>query len=190
LAQDESLQERYAPASDCFGCGPANRSGLRIRSVIEGDVVVSRWTPRPRHRAFGSFLNGGIISTILDCHSNWTAAYSLMRRSRSETVPPTVTASFCVRFLRPTPIGPLLIEARPSEVAERKVVVDATLKAAVVVVGEAGAAEEGEGGAGSRRMTTTATLTGEFVAVGPTHPASLRWVAERKRGGPKNRLKH
>jgi acyl-coenzyme A thioesterase PaaI-like protein len=186
LAHDESLQERYAPSGDCFGCGPANKSGLRIRSVIEGDLVVARWTPRPQHRAFGNFLNGGIISTVLDCHSNWTAAYSLMRRSRSESIPSTVTASFCVRFLKPTPIGPLLIEARPSEAAERKVRVEATMKA---MVGEAAAAEEGGGGTGAA-MTTTAILTGEFVAVGPTHPAALRWAAEkRKQGSPKRRLK-
>jgi acyl-coenzyme A thioesterase PaaI-like protein len=185
LAQDESLQERYAPSSDCFGCGPANKSGLGIRSIIEGDMVVARWTPRPQHRAFGNFLNGGIISTVLDCHSNWTAAYSLMRRSRSESVPSTVTASFCVRFLKPTPIGPLLIEARPSQVAERKVRVEATMKA---IVGEAGAAEEAGDGTGAV-MTTTATLTGEFVAVGPTHPAALRWAGERNRGSPKRRMK-
>ena len=30
-----SLQERYAPASVCFGCGPANPSGLRLRSVAD-----------------------------------------------------------------------------------------------------------------------------------------------------------
>ena len=27
-----SLQEQFAPASICFGCGPANDRGLRIRS--------------------------------------------------------------------------------------------------------------------------------------------------------------
>jgi acyl-coenzyme A thioesterase PaaI-like protein len=185
LAQHESPQERYAPSSDCFGCGPANKSGLRIRSVIEGDLVVARWTPKQQHRAFGNFLNGGIISTVLDCHSNWTAAYSLMRSSRSESVPSTVTASFCVRFLKPTPIGQVIIEARPIEVAERKVRVEATMK----VEGEVEVAAEGrgEGGGGTMSMTT-ATLTGEFVAIGPTHPAAMRW-AEGKRADPKSGMK-
>jgi len=67
----ESLQERYAPSSVCFGCGPANEQGLKIRRMVKGDSVVARWTPRPHHHAFDKFLSGGIISTILDCRSNW-----------------------------------------------------------------------------------------------------------------------
>jgi acyl-coenzyme A thioesterase PaaI-like protein len=99
----ESLQERYAPSSVCFGCGPANRRGLKIRSVVEEGNVVARWTPRPYHHAFGEFLNGGVIATVLDCHSNWTAGYSLMMRSQAEAVPPTVTSSISVEFLKPNP---------------------------------------------------------------------------------------
>jgi acyl-coenzyme A thioesterase PaaI-like protein len=135
--------------------------------MVEGEIVVARWTPRPEHHAFGNFLNGGIISTVLDCHSNWTAAYSLMMSSGGKsTLPPTVTASFCVRFLSPTPIGhPLVIEARPTQVREergrRVIVVESCMKA------------EGR---------VTATLTGEFVAVGPTHPAALRWSQSPKKG--------
>ena len=32
-----SLQERYAPASRCFGCGPANPDGLHLRSFETSD---------------------------------------------------------------------------------------------------------------------------------------------------------
>jgi len=42
---DPSLQERYGPASACFGCGPANPKGLRIRSFPAGGEVVAEWTP-------------------------------------------------------------------------------------------------------------------------------------------------
>ncbi|MGH9920884.1 MAG: PaaI family thioesterase [Nitrososphaerales archaeon] len=153
----ESLQDRYAPHGVCFGCGPANENGLRIRSIVEGDRVVARWTPRPYHHAFGQFLSGGIISTILDCHSNWTGAYSLMVEARGEAPPPTVTASISVEFLKPTPIAQLLLEARPKEVAGRKVVVESTLSA--------------EG-------TVTAALRGTFIAVGPDHPAAKRWLGD------------
>ena len=153
----ESLQDRYAPHSVCFGCGPDNEEGLRIRSVVEGDCVVARWTPRPYHHAFGGFLSGGIISTVLDCHSNWAGAYSLMLETGVEAPPPTVTASIFVEFLKPTPIAPLLLEARPKEVAGRKVVVESTLKARGVV---------------------TATLRGTFVAVGTTRRRDYgRWAA-------------
>ncbi|MDQ3744886.1 MAG: PaaI family thioesterase, partial [Acidobacteriota bacterium] len=43
----KSLQERYAPRSACFGCGPANEKGLRIRSfpAAEGEEVVCDWQP-------------------------------------------------------------------------------------------------------------------------------------------------
>jgi acyl-coenzyme A thioesterase PaaI-like protein len=162
LMRRESLQERYAPSSVCFGCGPANPRGLRIRSVIEDGTVVARWTPRPYHHAFGEFLNGGIMSTILDCHSNWAAAYSLMTRPQAKAVPPTVTSSIHVEFLRPTPMVELLLEARVKDTAGRRVFVESTLKA------------EGE---------VTATLSGTFVAVGAHHPAASRW-SEREERAP------
>jgi hypothetical protein len=67
-----SLQERFAPASICFGCGPANRDGLRIRSLEapDGSALVCDWHPAPMHRAYEGILNGGIIGALLDCHSN------------------------------------------------------------------------------------------------------------------------
>jgi acyl-coenzyme A thioesterase PaaI-like protein len=158
--EEKSLQERYAPSSVCFGCGPANRQGLKVRSLVEGDSVVARWTPKPYHHAFGEFLSGGVISTVLDCHSNWTAAYSLMVSEGSKAPPPTVTASIFVEFLRPTPIAPLILEARPKEVTGRRVVVESTLKADGPV---------------------TATLRGTFAAVRDDHPAAARWSGDAGR---------
>ena len=62
-AESQSLQERYAPANACWGCGPANRDGLRIRSFARGEEVVAEWQPEPRYEAFPGVLNGGIIGT-------------------------------------------------------------------------------------------------------------------------------
>src|SRR5213593_4200020 len=108
----QSLQERYAPHSICFGCGPANLNGLRIRSVVEGDAVVLEWHAGPHHQAFPGIVAGGIIGTVLDCHMNWTAAYALMRRDGLDRPRVTVTASYEVTFLRPTPAaGALRIAA-------------------------------------------------------------------------------
>ena len=76
--------------STCFGCGPANEKGLRIKSLVVGDEVVADFTPEPHHLAFGGVLNGGIIGALLDCHSNWTAAYYLMKARGLETPPCTV----------------------------------------------------------------------------------------------------
>ncbi len=41
--------------------------------------MVCDFTPEPHHQAFPGMLNGGIIGALLDCHSNWTAAYHLMK---------------------------------------------------------------------------------------------------------------
>ena len=71
-----SLQEHYAPNNACWGCGPSNAEGLRIRSFAQGDEVVADWKPEPKYEAFPGVLNGGIIGTLLDCHCNWTAAWT------------------------------------------------------------------------------------------------------------------
>ncbi|MCV5824729.1 hypothetical protein OFN33_30195, partial [Escherichia coli] len=84
-------------AGICFGCGPANEKGLHIRSFPEGDEVVATWRAEPHHMAFPGVLNGGIIGALLDCHSNWTAAYHLMKRNGLDKPPCTVTADFHVK---------------------------------------------------------------------------------------------
>lgn len=153
-----SVQERYAPRSICFGCGPANAQGLRIRSLpseSSPDELIADWVPQSHHEAFPGMLNGGIIGALLDCHSNWTAAWTLMRRSGLEQPPCTVTADFAVKLLRPTPSGgPVQLSARPVDIREDRVTVEATL----VAGGKA-----------------CATCRGTFVAVKPGHPAYHRW---------------
>lgn len=152
---DESLQEKYAPRGTCFGCGPANPKGLRIRSFPEGDEVVADWTPEPHHEAFEGALNGGIVGTLLDCHGNWTAAHHLMRKRGADSLPCTVTAEYSVRLSRPVPsTGPVRLRARVVESTEDRAIVEARLEA---------------GG------KACATCRGVFVAVKPGHPAYHRW---------------
>src|ERR687888_278585 len=97
--KDQSLQETYAPKMKCFGCGPANEKGLRIRSFPQGDEVVATFESETYQEAFPGMLSGGIIGTLLDCHCNWTAAYHLMRRHNLPAPPCTVTADYAVRLL-------------------------------------------------------------------------------------------
>jgi acyl-coenzyme A thioesterase PaaI-like protein len=152
---DRSLQERYAPKNACFGCGPANDRGLRIRSFVRGDEVLADWQPEKHHEAFEGMLSGGIAGTLLDCHSNWTAAHHLMLRGGAGSPPCTVTADFHVRLLRPTPTaGPVHLSARVVESTDDRAVVEATLSAGGKV---------------------TATCRGTFVAVKEGHPAFHRW---------------
>ena len=90
--KERSLQEKYAPNNSCFGCGPANAQGLRIRSFPKGEEVVAEWIPQSKYEAFPGVLNGGIIGTLLDCHCNWTAAWHLMNTAGADHPPCTVTA--------------------------------------------------------------------------------------------------
>ncbi|MGZ3696558.1 MAG: PaaI family thioesterase [Bdellovibrionota bacterium] len=150
-----SLQETYAPHSTCFGCGPSNAKGLRIRSIVQRDEVVADWTPEPFHEAFPGMLNGGIIGSLLDCHSNWTAAWALMNRAGAKSPPCTVTADYAIKLLRPTPTdGPVHLSAKVVDATDDRATIEATLTA---------------------KGKVCATCRGTFVAVKPGHPAYHRW---------------
>jgi acyl-coenzyme A thioesterase PaaI-like protein len=156
MSDELSLQERYAPGLACFGCGPANAEGLRIRSFARGDdETVCEWQPQKYHEAFPGMLNGGIIGSIIDCHANWTAAWYLMRRAGLETPPCTVTSEYSIKLLRPTPSdAPVSLTARVVEAKEDRAVVEVELVAGGKVCAEG---------------------RGTFVAVKPGHPAYHRW---------------
>ena len=152
---EKSLQETYAPASACFGCGPANEKGLRIRSFARGDEVVAEWQPETHHEAFPGMLNGGIIGALLDCHSNWAAAEHLRRQAGQERPPCTVTADYAIKLFRPTPTDKALrLVARVVSSTEDRATVEAELVA---------------------HDKPYATCRGTFVAVRPGHPAYHRW---------------
>lgn len=150
------LQERYAQASICFGCGPSNPEGLRIRSFAQDDgTLVASWRAKKNHEAFPGMLNGGIIGALLDCHSNWTAAYHLMKRAGLDHPPCTVTADFHVTLKRPTPSdAEVHLKARVLESTDDRAKIEATLEAGGKVC---------------------ATCVGTFVQVKPGHPAYHRW---------------
>ncbi len=152
-----SLQERYAPHNACFGCGPANTKGLRIRSfpADDGVTVIAEWRAEAHHEAFPGMLNGGILGALLDCHSNWTAAWHLMTKAGAATPPCTVTADFHVKLKRPTPSGELIkLAAMVVESSADRAVVEAFLVAGGQIC---------------------ATCRGTFVAVKEGHPAYHRW---------------
>jgi len=155
MTEELSLQEKFAPRSICFGCGPANAKGLRIRSFVKGDEVACRWRPEKFHEAFPGVLNGGIIWALLDCHCNWTACWHLMGRNHLKEAPSTVTAEYKIELKRPTPAG--------GEVELRAKVID-SLEDRATVRGELIA--DGK---------VCATCVGTFVAVKPGHPAYFRW---------------
>ncbi|MBL8749117.1 MAG: PaaI family thioesterase [Planctomycetes bacterium] len=152
---EQSLQDRYAPKNACFGCGPANADGLRIKSFVQGDEVVCTWQPKTMHEAFPGMLNGGIVGSLLDCHCNWTAAYFLMKAAGLDHPPCTVTAEYTIKLRRPTPTsGPVTLRAKVAEIQGDRARITGTLEA------------------GGR---VCASCDGLFVAVREGHPAFHRW---------------
>lgn len=154
--EDRSLQERFAPAGRCFGCGPANARGLRIRSFVgEDGAVVAAWTARPEHEAFDGVINGGIVGALIDCHGNWTAIAALMARDGLAAAPSSVTADMAVRYRRPTPsTAPVRLVARAVLVDGPRVIVEVEVLSGDLL---------------------TATGRATYVTVGPGHPAYGRW---------------
>ena len=123
---EESLQERFWPTMTCFGCGPANVKGLQLRSFAAADGTVAEFQPWPEHDNGLGFLNGGIICTVLDCHS---ATPMMLEAQRLGLIGdtgmlPYVTAGLEVRYLRPTPLQePLHLFAAVREVGESAITV-------------------------------------------------------------------
>lgn len=173
-----SLQQRFAPDSPCFGCGPANEQGLGLASFVVDPTgrgwaelaahvgrevgpaglplasLIARFEPSPHHRAFDGILAGGVIATLLDCHANWTAAWALCGRDGLQRPPTTVTARLEVDLLAPCPLAPVELRSMCKAPRGRRVQVVAELC-------HAGSA--------------VARLEGVFVAVRDGHPAFGAW---------------
>lgn len=130
-----AIQDRYPDEfSHCYGCGRHNEHGLRIRSFWDGKTAVCEFEPRPYHLAMAGYVYGGLIASIIDCHSIGAAAAALAERDGTDDdaqLPRCVTGSLHVDFLRPTPEGvPLVVRAEVLSIDGRKVRVRAELEAA------------------------------------------------------------
>jgi acyl-coenzyme A thioesterase PaaI-like protein len=132
---EPTIQDSYPDElSHCYGCGRLNENGLRLESRLEGDEAVAVFTPQPYHVAIPGFVYGGLIASIIDCHSMAAAAAAAYREAGREigTEPAVrfVTASLEVKYLKPTPLGvPLEVRARVIEIKGRKTTISATVSA-------------------------------------------------------------
>ena len=126
LAFQDTYPENVA---HCYGCGRLNEHGHQIKTYWDGDETVTRFQPQPEHTAIPGFVYGGLIASLIDCHSTGTAAAAAYRAQQREmdSEPPLrfVTGSLHVDFLKPTPLGPVLeLRGRVKELKGRKVVVE------------------------------------------------------------------
>lgn len=127
---EKAFQDHYPESyRHCYGCGPENAHGLQIKSYWDGEESIADFQPQEYHLAFPGYVYGGLIASLIDCHSTGTAAAAAYRRAGRElgSLPPFrfVTASLHVDYLLPTPLGPPLhLRSRVVEIKDRKVVVE------------------------------------------------------------------
>ena len=131
----KAFQDYYPDQfSHCYGCGRLNEHGLHIRSYWDGNETVCSFTPDRQHSAVPGFVYGGLLASLIDCHSTGSAAaFAYRAEGREMGSEPAIrflTASLHVDFLRPTPLGvPLALRSRAKEIKGRKVIVRTTLSA-------------------------------------------------------------
>jgi len=127
---ETSIQESLYPFSECFGCGPANAKGLQIRSFRTEDAIVADFTPWPEHGNGTGFVNGGIIATVLDCHSGAAMMLETLTLSGLTEISADfmyLTAGLDIRYRRPTPMEPFSVRAMVTHVDDTKMDIDVEL---------------------------------------------------------------
>ncbi len=131
----KAFQDYYPDdLSHCYGCGKLNEHGHQIKSYWDGEESVAAFLPDERYTAIPGFVYGGLIASLVDCHSTGTASAAFYRKEGREmdTQPAIrfVTASLKVDYLAPTPLGSELeIRGRVVEITEKKVIVETIVSA-------------------------------------------------------------
>ena len=132
MSKQTAFQDLFTH-NGCFGCGPENAGGLRIKSHWDGDDTVCTFHPEPHHNAGPpNVVNGGIIATIIDCHCVCSAIADRYRREGREigTDPRLwyVLGSISVRYKAPAIMGrPLTFRAKVKEVEGKKTLLTCTV---------------------------------------------------------------
>ena len=126
----KAFQDYYPEnVSHCYGCGSNNPNGHQIKTHWDGEESVTRFTPEPYQTSVPGYAYGGLVASLIDCHSTGTAAAAMYRAEAREmdTLPPFrfVTGSLHVDYLKPTPLdGALELRGRVKEIKGRKVIVE------------------------------------------------------------------
>lgn len=111
----------YMKAENCFGCGPDNEKGFKIRSFWEGDLSVCHWRPESHHEGWQALTCGGVIATLIDCHCIATSMATAFKNEERElgSSPHYVfaTGSLNITYLKPSSVNEIIrLEARVSKI--------------------------------------------------------------------------
>jgi hypothetical protein len=146
---DKAIQDQGSVIG-CYGCGPDNIHGLRLKSYWRGDIAIAHFIPQPFHCAGQpDIVYGGLLASLIDCHScNFAIAHHYALEKREIGSDPKifcVTAQLNVSYRKPVMIDkPIELVARYHQgdgktVTGRKVWVECDLSSGghVCVTGEA-----------------------------------------------------
>ncbi|MFH0974397.1 MAG: PaaI family thioesterase [Spirochaetota bacterium] len=133
---EKAVQDYYRDEySHCFGCGKLNVDGMQIKSHWNGEESICHVMPKPYFTGgFPGNLYGGLIASLIDCHSAATASAAKLSKQgftlENHQLSRFVTASLKVDYLKPTPMGKVLeLRGTIKEIRERKIIVNVTLSA-------------------------------------------------------------
>jgi acyl-coenzyme A thioesterase PaaI-like protein len=83
----------FGPEQMCFGCGPHNAHGMRLRFWRDGDEVVTRFLAREGWEGPPGILHGGLQAALADELGAWTIVGLRQRFG--------LTVSLQLRYFRP-----------------------------------------------------------------------------------------
>jgi acyl-coenzyme A thioesterase PaaI-like protein len=92
----EDIELTFPEDGGCFGCSPANPSGLGLRFRRRGDRVTAQCRIADRFHGAPGIAHGGIAATILDEASCAAAVFVADRH--------VVTGELSVRYEHPCPV--------------------------------------------------------------------------------------
>lgn len=95
------------PGNICFGCGKDNHHGLQIKSYWDGDKAICKWDSEDKYQGWNNVLYGGILASLIDCHTMCTAmAHAFKMEDRefmTEPIYKYATGTLTIKYLKPTP---------------------------------------------------------------------------------------
>ena len=118
----------------CLVCGEENPRGFRLRSRVEGGVVMLDYTPRETDVGWRRLVHGGIAMTLVDEVMTWAAILAAGRAC--------VAAEMTTRLLAPLRVGQSIraegrvLSARSKLILTEGLIVDAAGAAIVRATGK------------------------------------------------------
>ena len=160
IDQDSEIDyfQDHMPGNICFGCGRENHDGLKINSYWEGEESVCIWHSKDKYQGWKGVLHGGILASIIDCHTMCTAMAEVYKREgrglESFPIYRYATGTLTVKYLKPTPNDiPVELRATVEMIKGKKVVIKCkawsegalTAEAEVIAIRVYDSSEEREG---------------------------------------------